>query len=680
MFTNDQFKNGQAICLLAGATSALFVLILLSQQGATSRLADTAKVQVAQVVSGTTITVANDAELIAAIKMAKGGETVLVQPGNYVQLKVQSMNYTAPVTFKSADQNNRANIKSLAVLLSSNVTIEGINFPYVFDSTLAAYKRANEINNSKNVVIKNNSFIGVNDATGYGAYQAIAIRWSDGVIIDNNVITNWDIGIVSSESVNLTLSKNDISAMAGDGIESAGNQHISVIGNYIHGFRRSPTSDMHPDSIQFWTNGTKVPSKNIIIKDNIIDQTGASWTQSIFMRNEAVDSKQIVDGKVAGYEMYYDNVLIENNKITNYHLHGITLGEAKNVIIRNNTLTAANHTTVDEVTKKYLLVYSANNGIYVPMIRPHGSSTNVRVENNTFLGGAAYPGERIVNYKGQTDWVVTGNSINGVSIVVAPPTTTVPTVPVATTTTNVPPIATTSPVSATNTSPTLTPGWKTIAADNQSFTIVGTQVVRYGAAPNWVEKVVTATGTCSSLFFGRDPSYKRAKICQVKDPVVFLAAPAPIVPVVTPPPSPTVVTSQYPAGTRVVTSEKINVRKSYGVNANLVGRQSRGAVGTVLSGGAQAANGYIWIKVDFDTGVDGWIADAFVSVVTQTTKPKPGTVPLSSADSSSVEVETVTATSLAAPTSNVEMQNKIDSLWAQVLALQKILAELLHAQ
>ena len=84
--------------------------------------------------------------------------------------------------------------------------------------------------------------------------------------------------------------------------------------------------------IQFWTNGTTSPSTNITISENFLDSGNGEWTQSIFMRNEAVDSQG------AGTEMFYQNVLIENNVIYNAHTHGITVGEADGLIIRNNTI------------------------------------------------------------------------------------------------------------------------------------------------------------------------------------------------------------------------------------------------------------------------------------------------------------------------------------------------------
>ena len=63
--------------------------------------------------------------------------------------------------------------------------------------------------------------------------------------------------------------------------------------------------------IQFWTSGTTSPSTNIVIRGNILDSGDGGWTQSIFMRNEMVDTGG------AGDAMFYQNILIEDNVIYN---------------------------------------------------------------------------------------------------------------------------------------------------------------------------------------------------------------------------------------------------------------------------------------------------------------------------------------------------------------------------
>lgn len=62
-----------------------------------------------------------------------------------------------------------------------------------------------------------------------------------------------------------------------------------------------------------------------------------------------------------------------------------------------------------------------------------------------------------------------------------------------------------------------TPGWTTIANEGESFTVNGTQTVRYGSGTSWITMSVTNNGQCTNAAFGNDPSYGVVKTCQVAD-------------------------------------------------------------------------------------------------------------------------------------------------------------------
>ena len=103
-------------------------------------------------------------------------------------------------------------------------------------------------------------------------------------------------------------------------------------GNHFFDFDTAADSDDHGDMIQFWTAGTSRPSTNITIRGNVLNSGRGGWTQSIFIRNEMVDTGR------AGDDMFYRNITIEDNVIYNAHAHGISVGETHGLIIRNNTI------------------------------------------------------------------------------------------------------------------------------------------------------------------------------------------------------------------------------------------------------------------------------------------------------------------------------------------------------
>jgi uncharacterized repeat protein (TIGR02543 family) len=61
----------------------------------------------------------------------------------------------------------------------------------------------------------------------------------------------------------------------------------------------------------------------------------------------------------------------------------------------------------------------------------------------------------------------------------------------------------------------LPPTWTRIAVENASFTVNGTQTVRYGAGSSWVQRSVTNSGQCTNAFFGSDPAWGVLKSCEV---------------------------------------------------------------------------------------------------------------------------------------------------------------------
>jgi hypothetical protein len=59
--------------------------------------------------------------------------------------------------------------------------------------------------------------------------------------------------------------------------------------------------------------------------------------------------------------------------------------------------------------------------------------------------------------------------------------------------------------------------WTRIAVESQSFSVSGTQTVRYGTGSSWITKSVTGTGQCTNDWFGYDPAVGIVKECDVAD-------------------------------------------------------------------------------------------------------------------------------------------------------------------
>lgn len=263
-------------------------------------------------------------ELLAAIQSASGGE-VLESSGVVNDLTLYGLAFADPVTIKGAT------IKALVVNSCAGLIFEDCLFDYDYAGQPEHYQ-AFSINDSKRITVRNCRVIGDNGPTGHGHGWGLTATYCSDIVFEGNEVRTFLRGIKALVSDNIVVRGNDVSDMSGDAMNFAQVDGVLIEDNFIHDFRSDPASPFHKDMIQFWTKGCTAPNKNIIIRGNRLDIGDGAWTQSIFMRNEAVDT----DG--AGEDMYYRNVVIENNDIKNAHLWGITCSYAVDVSIVGNTL------------------------------------------------------------------------------------------------------------------------------------------------------------------------------------------------------------------------------------------------------------------------------------------------------------------------------------------------------
>jgi parallel beta-helix repeat protein len=325
----------------------------------------------------TTITVANSEELYAALASARGGETILMEGGDYGSLNLTSasgfgMSLASGLTLMSRDAKNPAIFTSADVRDTIGLTLNKLTFDYRFDPIDAINYRPFSFSNAQDLTISNSVFDGdvassmspIDNGYGYGV--GLSVDFSDRATIDGNQFFNFHRGLVLSEGAAYTVLNNDIHSIRSDGINVYSMDGIIIEGNHIHDFVASLSSNDHRDFIQFWTTNTSAPSQDVVIRKNVLDQGSGDWTQSIFMRNEEVDNGR------AGREMYYSNILIEENTIINQHIHGILVGEADGLTIKNNTIVR----NLDGDASTYL------EKVTIPRITLSEQSYNVKVYNN----------------------------------------------------------------------------------------------------------------------------------------------------------------------------------------------------------------------------------------------------------------------------------------------------------
>lgn len=335
--------------------------------------------------------VAKPSDLPAVLRLAQGGDTILLQPGDYGSVDIEDLTPTAPITLRADGTGAPVRFAGLNLRNVANITLDGILFEYRFNAGDPLWTSRFSVNHSQKVTIRNSRFSGdivrggAAADEGYASGIGLKIDKSSDINVLDNQINTFYRGLLVAESDRVTISRNDVSAIRSDGMNFVAVQSLLVEDNYLRDFRASRASGDHPDMIQFWTTGTTRPTRDVTLRNNVLNSGKGSWTQSIFMGNELVSQ-----GK-AGDQMFYQNITITGNVIVNSHLHGITVGETNGLTISNNTLIHNRLTDGD----------TDNPTLWTPRINVMDRSENVSILRNLTPD--------ISGPKNRPDWTVRDN-------------------------------------------------------------------------------------------------------------------------------------------------------------------------------------------------------------------------------------------------------------------------------
>ncbi|KAA8606392.1 hypothetical protein AL036_14625 [Salipiger aestuarii] len=326
--------------------------------------------------SGPVIDVADRDSLLEAAQTAAPGTTLRLAPGFYTAFKPRGAKGTAdrPITLISADPADPARLGYMLMDDCAHVVLDGLVFDYRFDPAHNMNFRPFTVRACEHVTLTGCLFDGDDMRSdqadpvyhGYGWALGLSLTSARGITLRDSELRGFGRGMVVEDCHDLTITGNELHSMRIDGMNFARVSDMRLENNHIHDFRRSPKDKGHPDMIQFWTRRTTAPTRRVAIRGNLLNSGLGPLTQSIFMRNEEVDTG------AAGREMFYRDLLIEQNVIINAHLHGITVGETLGLTIRNNTLihNARSDGAAD------------NPDLYTPRITVKESSEQVRILRN----------------------------------------------------------------------------------------------------------------------------------------------------------------------------------------------------------------------------------------------------------------------------------------------------------
>ncbi|CTQ49336.1 right-handed parallel beta-helix repeat-containing protein [Jannaschia donghaensis] len=325
-----------------------------------------------------------------ALRDAGPGDLLVLTPGDYETLLIESGGAPQqPVTLRAADMDDRPVFPALFVKGAQHVTLDGLVFRMRPRSDTR--ERNFHIRNALDITLSRILFDGIDrpDKTGFSRPWGFALTIDDSadIALFDSELRGFARGLVTRNVDRMVVARNDIHAMRVDGMNFAQVTEVLIEDNVIRDFDRAPGQGDHPDMIQFWTRNTTRPSQGITIRRNILNSGEGYFTQSIFMRNELVDTNR------AGEEMFYRDVVIEENVVINAHLHGITVGATIGLTIRRNTVVRNAVSQGDD----------GNVGRWTPQIEVDAAARDVLI-----LGNVAHA---IPEPGWQPGWVIAGNQI-----------------------------------------------------------------------------------------------------------------------------------------------------------------------------------------------------------------------------------------------------------------------------
>ena len=287
-----------------------------------------------------TESVSSSQEISALLQSEPSGTTervIRLQPGDYSPLVIRGA--TGPVHLVAADPSKPPHLTGLSIKDGADITFENVVLDYRFDGGQDEIWTAPfRIYDSRNIAFEGVVFDGDivrgrgSPDSGFAGGKALVANGVQGLTIERSEIRGFFIGLSIKESDDIRIMGSNFHSIRKDGINFAQVRDVLVEGNTFHSFGRSLASGDHSDMIQLWSTRTTAPSERVTIRNNVFNSGHGYWTQTIFFRNDWVDL-----GK-AGHELFFRDFLIEGNVIINAHLHGISVGEADGLVIRNNTL------------------------------------------------------------------------------------------------------------------------------------------------------------------------------------------------------------------------------------------------------------------------------------------------------------------------------------------------------
>jgi len=265
--------------------------------------------------------------LADVLRRAQPGDSVVLGPGEYRNVRIAKCHFDPPVTLEAS----KATFHGLLFADCEGVTLNGGEYrlpPPVINPTTGAQalSMALRFDRSGNMIVRNGRFIGpghpdTGDGFAFGEGYGFMANRGDGFVVEDSSFTGFEASVVFYRADNFRVSRITSTAVRSDGVDIAESHHGVI--EYVQCSGTVIRDKEHPDCIQGWSNKASIPTSDIVVRHNSV--TGN--TQGINFFNHAS-----IGQDTGGF----DRISIEDNDVEVSFAAGITLDDGRDSIVRRN--------------------------------------------------------------------------------------------------------------------------------------------------------------------------------------------------------------------------------------------------------------------------------------------------------------------------------------------------------
>lgn len=277
--------------------------------------------------TGKTVTVSTASQLLSAAKAAKAGDTILLAPVNFGDVSLSNVRPKGAITIKSADPNNDAVFRTLNIMNSTNLIIEDIDIKRPLAPGASQDSYAVNVGKASDI-----TFIGIdvsgsmnNDARDDGLGMSLN---GTRISVLDSTFTQLRTAVAAAGQDFLFAGNTITQVRQGMTIRSM--TRALVDSNYAADFQSDYDKKEHPDVFQVHSGGGSNASSELIFRNNVMLPGANGFVGGIYIQSEA-----FLAGRL---DQRHENILIENNYYEGDYRHAITVNNADDVVISNNTV------------------------------------------------------------------------------------------------------------------------------------------------------------------------------------------------------------------------------------------------------------------------------------------------------------------------------------------------------